>query len=112
MKIMLVISIAIIIFAAINYDKMSYKAWYYRNKDRNDGYYWGGIPRNKSESMQIGDYVETIHGVNGILTEIRKDSYHGDVAFIATSDMRTFYCPVSDIKSYAIKKKNNECNNQ
>lgn len=48
--------------------------------------------------MRIGDYVETIHGVNGILTEIRKGGYYGDVAFIATSDMRTFYCPVSDIK--------------
>ena len=47
MKIMFIISIAIIIFAVINYDKMSYKAWYYRNKDRDDGYYWGGIPRNK-----------------------------------------------------------------
>ena len=104
MKIMLIISIAIIIFAAINYDKMSYKAWYYRNKDQNDGYYWGGIPRNKSESVQIGDYVETIHGVNGILTEIRKGGYYGDVAFIATSDMRTFYCPVSDLKPYVIKE--------
>lgn len=48
--------------------------------------------------MRIGDYVETIHGVNGILTEIRKGGYYGDVAFIATSDMRIFYCPVSDIK--------------
>ena len=48
--------------------------------------------------MQIGDYVETIHGVNGILTEFRKGGYYGDVAFIAISDMRTFYCPVSDIK--------------
>ena len=48
--------------------------------------------------VDIGGYVETIHGVNGILTEIRKGGYYGDVAFIATSDMRTFYCPVSDIK--------------
>ena len=48
--------------------------------------------------MEIGDYVETIHGVNGILIEIRKGGYYGDVAFISTSDMRTFYCPVSDIK--------------
>lgn len=56
--------------------------------------------------MQIGDYVETIHGVNGILTEIKKGSYYGDVAFIATSDMRTFYCPVGDINT-----KNNERDN-
>lgn len=54
--------------------------------------------------MQIGDYVETIHGVNGILTEIRKGGYYGDVAFIATSDMRTFYCPVSDIKQNDFKE--------
>lgn len=52
------------------------------------------------EVKQIGDFVETIHGVNGILTEIRKGGYYGDVAFIATSDMRTFYCPVNDIKGW------------
>lgn len=34
--------------------------------------------------MQIGDY--------------------GAVAFIATSDMRILYCPVSDIKPYVIKE--------
>ena len=49
---------------------------------------------------QIGDFVETIHGVNGILTEIKKGGYYGDVAFIATSDMRIFYCPVNDIKGW------------
>ena len=47
MKIMFIVSIAIIIFAVINYDKISYKAWYYRNKEKGTGYYWGGIPRNK-----------------------------------------------------------------
>lgn len=47
--------------------------------------------------MVVGDYVETIHGVNGILAAI-KDTYYGEMAFIATSDGRTFYCPVSDIK--------------
>ena len=47
--------------------------------------------------MLIGDFVETIHGVNGILTAI-KDTYYGKMAFIATSDGRTFHCPVSDIK--------------
>lgn len=56
--------------------------------------------------MQIGDYVETVHGVNGILTEIKKGGYYGDVAFIATSDMRTFYCPVTDIKQTLINTKN------
>lgn len=49
---------------------------------------------------QIGDFVETIHGINGILTDIRKCGYQGEVAFIATSDMRIFYCPVSDIKGW------------
>ena len=49
---------------------------------------------------QIGDFVETIHGVNGILTKVKKRGYYGDVAFIATSDMRTFYCPVNDIKGW------------
>lgn len=49
---------------------------------------------------QIGDFVETIHGVNGILTKVKKGGYYGYVAFIATSDMRTFYCPINDIKSW------------
>ena len=49
---------------------------------------------------EIGDVVETIHGVNGFLTEIRKGGHYGDVAFIATSDMRIFYCPVNDIKGW------------
>ncbi len=58
-------------------------------------------PQKEGESVKhIGDFVETIHGVNGILTEIRKGGYYGDVAFIATSDMRTFYCPVTDIKGW------------
>ena len=48
----------------------------------------------------IGDFVETIHGVNGILTEIKTGGYYGDVAFIATSDLRTFYCPVNEIKGW------------
>lgn len=44
----------------------------------------------------IGDFVETIHNINGILTDIR-DTPHGRTAFIATSDLRTFYCPLMDI---------------
>lgn len=47
---------------------------------------------------EIGDFVETIHGVNGIVTGIKKGGYYGDVVFIATSDLRTFYCPLSDVK--------------
>lgn len=31
---------------------------------------------------------------------MRGNGYYGDVAFIATSDMRTFYCPVNDIKGW------------
>lgn len=47
-------------------------------------------------NKQIGDFVETIHGVNGILTTI-KPTYYGETAFIATAGMRTFYCPARDI---------------
>ena len=47
--------------------------------------------------MVVGDFVEIIYGVNGILTAI-KDTQYGEMAFIATSDGRTFHCPVSDIK--------------
>ena len=47
MKIMFLVCIAIIVFAVINYDKMSYKKWYERCVEKRTGYYWGGIPRNK-----------------------------------------------------------------
>ena len=92
-------------YVKYSFDGGSTKCGYRGKKDCNF------IPREKNDfkakrslSMQIGDYVETIHGVNGILTEIRKGGYYGDVAFIATSDMRTFYCPVSDLKPYVIKE--------
>lgn len=41
------IALLIIIFGVLNYDKMSYKATYYRNKKNDVGYYWGGRPRNE-----------------------------------------------------------------
>ena len=41
------IALGIVIFGVINYEKMSYKATYYRNKNSDVGYYWGGIPRNQ-----------------------------------------------------------------
>ena len=47
--------------------------------------------------MLVGDFVETIYGVNGILIAI-KDTYYGEMAFIVTSDGRIFHCPVSVIK--------------
>ena len=46
MKIAFIICVCIIIFGVINYEKMSYKANYYKNKKNNMGYYWGGVPRN------------------------------------------------------------------
>ena len=50
-----------------------------------------------AETLQVGDFVETKHGVKGILTAIKKGTCYGDVAYIACSDMRVFHCPVSDI---------------
>ena len=47
MNILFYVAFGIIIFGVINYDKMSYKANYMRNKKNNAGYYWGGIPRNE-----------------------------------------------------------------
>ena len=47
MKILFIISIFIILFGVINHDKMSYKKAYYRNKEIDAGFYWGGIPRNE-----------------------------------------------------------------
>lgn len=41
------IALAIVIFGVINYEKMSYKATYYRNKKNDIGYYYGGIPHNQ-----------------------------------------------------------------
>ena len=45
--------------------------------------------------VSIGDFVETIHGVNGILTAM-KNTCHGSTAFIAIADGRTFYYPITD----------------
>lgn len=50
-----------------------------------------------NEKFEIGEYVTTVHGVSGILTAI-KPTYYGDMAFIATADMRTFHCPVSEVR--------------
>lgn len=50
-----------------------------------------------NEKFEIGEYVTTIHGVSGILTAI-KPTYYGDMAFIATADMRVFHCPVSEVR--------------
>ena len=47
MTIAFCIALGIVIFGAVNYDKMSYKATYYRNKKNNIGYYCGGTPRNQ-----------------------------------------------------------------
>ena len=54
------------------------------------------MPENERDP-QIGDFVETVHGVNGILTAVKETPY-GNMAFIATADMRTFHCPMCDIQ--------------
>lgn len=56
--------------------------------------------------VNIGDFVETIHGVNGILTEVR-NTYWGSTAYIATADGRTFYCPVAELKIADIRRDDN-----
>lgn len=35
--------------------------------------------------VTIGDFVETIHDINGILTVVKR-GYYGLIAFIATAD--------------------------
>lgn len=49
------------------------------------------------EGIEIGDFVETTTGVNGVLVDIRVTP-HGKTAYIATADGRTYYCPTSYIK--------------
>ncbi len=49
MWIAFIIALAIVGFGVINYDKMSYKANYMRNKKNNTGYYWGGRRRDDWE---------------------------------------------------------------
>ena len=43
------IALCIVIFGVINYDKMSYKANYFRNKHNNTGYYWNGKNRKDTK---------------------------------------------------------------
>ena len=60
MWIMFCIALGIVIFGVVNYEKMSYKATYYRNQNNNVGYYWGGIPRNqKTIDSKRNDWRET-----------------------------------------------------
>lgn len=40
------IALGVIVFGVINYEKVSYKANYLRNKKNNTGCYWGGKPRS------------------------------------------------------------------
>jgi hypothetical protein len=47
--------------------------------------------------VTIGDFVETIHDINGILTAVKR-GYYGLTTFITTVDGRTFYCPVDNLK--------------
>ncbi len=49
--------------------------------------------------VTIGDFVETIHDINGILTAVNNLA-----AFIATADGRTFCCPISDLKDCIYKE--------
>lgn len=59
-----------------------------------------------NDKPKIGEYVTTVHSVSGILTAI-KSTYYGDMAFIATADMRTFHCPVSEVRRISDGKKDN-----
>ena len=52
----------------------------------------------EKRKVEIGDFVDTIHNVKGILIGIHKDGNYGDDAIIATSDGKRFYCPVNDLK--------------
>lgn len=45
--------------------------------------------------VTIGDFVETIHDINGILTAVKAG---GLITFIETADGRTFCCPIGDLK--------------
>lgn len=46
----------------------------------------------------IGGFVETIHGVNGILTGIRDNAKFGKWALIVTANDRVFQCPIEDLR--------------
>lgn len=55
----------------------------------------------------IGDFVETTHGINGILIDIKEVYYSKShcylVMSIATADGRIFNCPVNDLKNCIYK---------
>lgn len=58
--------------------------------------------------ITIGDFVETVLGVNGILIDVRNTPYSAPydsrTAFIAMADGRTFYCPLSALKDCIYKE--------
>lgn len=47
--------------------------------------------------IEVGGFVETMHGVNGILIGIRDSTEFGKWALIATADHRVFQCPIEDL---------------
>lgn len=65
------------------------------------------IEGDKMREVTIGDFVETVYDVNGILIDVRNTPYgapYGTTAYIATADGRTFYCPVSALKDCIYKE--------
>lgn len=61
---------------------------------------------NEQRKVTICDYVQTTHGIHGILIQIKPGGYYGDVAFIATADERIFYCPISDLINCDVEGRN------
>lgn len=60
------------------------------------------------KEVKIGDFVETIFDVSGILIEVRNtpfsNPYDSKTAFIAMANGRTFYCPVIALKDCIYKE--------
>ncbi len=49
------------------------------------------------QKVNIGDFVRTVHGYNGILTNVVESELHGNLAVIVVPDGRHFHCPVCDL---------------
>lgn len=55
--------------------------------------------------VTIGDFVETVYGVNGILIDAKNTPYNTTAYIaIATADGRTFCCPISALKDCIYKE--------
>lgn len=53
---------------------------------------------SKKNDYELGDFVETIHGVNGVIIGEKQSDKYGKWIVIITASDKKFFCSINDIK--------------